>query len=135
LTWKYTQALSLRTNWDEQNGFFVKRSDDYAKDLVQDMGSKNDLKASYNAMIPDHSIKVNNKLIDNSKEEYPLLVFRDVTYFPLTWRFAVTEFGLETRWDYKRGLGFGKVDKIKLPAAGKIATTGKLKGTITWQSE
>ncbi|WP_157047331.1 hypothetical protein [Alkaliphilus metalliredigens] len=31
-----------------------------------------------------------------SKETYPLIIFRDITYFPLTWRFAVDEF----RWDY-----------------------------------
>lgn len=39
------------------------------------------------------NIVVNSKVIDNEKEEYPLITFRDVTYFPLTWRFAVDEFG------------------------------------------
>lgn len=50
------------------------------------------------------NIIVNGKVIDNSKEEYPLITFRDVTYFPLTWRFAVDEFGWEYSYDDKNGL-------------------------------
>lgn len=50
------------------------------------------------------NIVVNSKVIDNSKEEYPLILFRDVTYFPLTWRFAVDEFGWEYSYDDKNGL-------------------------------
>lgn len=50
------------------------------------------------------NIIVNGKVIDNLKEEYPLLTFRDVTYFPLTWRFAVDEFGWEYSYDDKNGL-------------------------------
>lgn len=50
------------------------------------------------------NIVVNSKVIDNSKEEYPLITFRDVTYFPLTWRFAVDEFGWEYSYDEKSGL-------------------------------
>lgn len=50
------------------------------------------------------NIIVNGKVIDNSKEKYPLITFRDVTYFPLTWRFAVDEFGWEYSYDDKNGL-------------------------------
>lgn len=52
----------------------------------------------------DFNIVVNGKEIDNQKEEYPLLTFRDVTYFPLTWRFAVDEFDWEYNFDSKNGL-------------------------------
>ncbi len=47
---------------------------------------------------------VNGKEIDNKTEEYPILLFRDVTYFPLTWRFAVDEFGWEYSYDNENGL-------------------------------
>ncbi len=50
------------------------------------------------------NIVVNGKVIDNSNEKYPLVTFRDVTYFPLTWRFAVDEFGWEYSYDDKNGL-------------------------------
>lgn len=46
----------------------------------------------------DYQIAVNtvvkSEFLDNSAEPYPLLNFRGVTYFPLTWRFAVEEFRL-----------------------------------------
>ncbi len=44
----------------------------------------------------DFPITVNGRYIDNSSEQYPLLNYRDVTYFPLTWHFAHDEFG----WNY-----------------------------------
>jgi len=43
-------------------------------------------------------------MIDNTKEEYPLLLFRGLTYFPLTWRFAVDEFGWAYSFNHKDGL-------------------------------
>lgn len=49
-------------------------------------------------------ITINGKIIDNSKEKYPLLLFRSITYFPLTWRFAVGEFGWNYSFDDKNGL-------------------------------
>ncbi len=61
-------------------------------------GKKNEIS------ICDFNIIVNGKEIDNKNEEYPLILFRDVTYFPLTWRFAVDEFGWEYSYDNKNGL-------------------------------
>ena len=49
-------------------------------------------------------IRVNGKDIDNSKEEYPVLIYQDIIYFPLTWRFATDEFGWEYSFDNSKGL-------------------------------
>jgi len=57
------------------------------------------------------NIVVNGKVIDNSKEAYPLITFRDVTYFPLTWRFAVDELGWEYSYDDKNGLVINSSNK------------------------
>ncbi|MBQ4527693.1 MAG: hypothetical protein II998_06450 [Clostridia bacterium] len=78
----------------------------------------------------DFNIMVNGKVIDNSKEEYPLLIFRDVTYFPLTWRFAVDEFGWEYNFDMNTGLSISsdnhRVENLKLPhLTGDTVTDGK----------
>ncbi len=51
------------------------------------------------AALCDFNIVVNGKTVDNSAEEFPLLTYRDIVYFPLTWRFAVEEFG----WSYSFG--------------------------------
>lgn len=63
--------------------------------------------------VPDFSITVNGKAIDNSKEEYPLLSFRDITYFPMTWKFSVDEFGWDYSFDNNNGLVINS-DNIKL---------------------
>ncbi len=62
----------------------------------------------YTATVATGSISVNGKAIDNSTEKYPLLLFRDVTYFPLTWRFAVGEFGWSYHFDTEQGLVISK---------------------------
>lgn len=49
-------------------------------------------------------IMVNGKETVNADEKYPLLIFRNITYFPLTWRFAVDEFGWEYNYDEENGL-------------------------------
>ncbi len=82
------------------------------------------------ASVCDFNIVVNGKEVDNSKEAYPLLTFRDVTYFPLTWRFAVDEFGWEYNFDSENGLVITSdnphVETINLPKCeGSIATDGQ----------
>ncbi len=82
------------------------------------------------ASVCDFNIVVNGKTIDNSKEEYPLLTFRDVTYFPLTWRFAVDEFGWEYSFDAENGLVIKaknyRTKNVELPGIeGDVATDGE----------
>lgn len=77
----------------------------------------------------DFNIVVNGKTIDNAKEEYPLLLYRDVTYFPLTWRFAVEEFGWKYAFDAENGLNIvsdnNHTENIYLPnISGDVATDG-----------
>lgn len=94
MTFHDSRFLGLETKWDEITGLKINRSE--SKHGYVDYNSSAN-KSRYTAATPFFNIEVNGKSIDNSKEEYPLLVFRNVTYFPLTWRFAVDEFA----WDYK----------------------------------
>ena len=56
------------------------------------------------AQIAAGKITVNGKQIANANEPYPLLRFRDVIYFPLTWRFMAEEFGWDYSFSIKDGL-------------------------------
>jgi hypothetical protein len=49
-------------------------------------------------------VTINGKRIDNSKEEYPLLTYNNITYLPLTWKFAHDQFGWDYVWDDSKGL-------------------------------
>ncbi|UKS26658.1 YHYH domain-containing protein [Paenibacillus sp. HWE-109] len=91
MTYKFTQALALETVWDADVGFVIRKTANKAGKLELDSGSTS---ANLYASKPDFNIYVNDVWIDNNAEEYPLLVLNDVTYFPMTWHYAVDELGL-----------------------------------------
>lgn len=94
MTYYDCRFLGLESLWSSNRGLEIARSGvnwDYHK---YPSSTKNGI--SYTATVANFKIKVNGKSIDNSQEVYPLLVFRNITYFPITWRFAADEFG----WDY-----------------------------------
>lgn len=109
MTWADTRLLGLESAWTQQGGLVISKAS-----TVQDQKTAQSAykpykvstanAKSYNAVTAGGKITVNGKSITNSSEQYPLLVFRDVTYFPLTWRFAVTEFGWDYSFDSKKGL-------------------------------
>ena len=103
MTYYDAKLLGLSTKWNKVDGLSVDKNEDYFYEYVNEL---NDVKNSskQTSKIITGKIKVNGKEVDNTKEPYPLLLFRDVTYFPLTWRFAVDEFGWEYHFDSKNGL-------------------------------
>lgn len=97
------RLLGLYTQWTGQAGLEIRKNDapfyEYVREVTEE---PNDLIQT--AQIVQGPVRVNGTRIDNSKEPYPLLLFRDVTYFPLTWRFAVDEFGWQYAFDAENGL-------------------------------
>ncbi|HEX2924908.1 MAG TPA: hypothetical protein VHP38_01385, partial [Ruminiclostridium sp.] len=96
MTWNYTQALALDTNWNSDTGFVVRKTDNKAAKLNIDYGTP---ASKLYAKQPDFNVFVNDNWVDNSNEEYPVLVLNDVTYFPMTWKYAVEEFGLTIKFE------------------------------------
>ena len=98
------------------NSRFVGLGTNYTADIglsVWLMGMQNDYHGIYQeganppgmaAQIPYVPIRINGAVIDNSIEAFPLLLIRDVVYFPLTWRFMIEEFGWYSRFDSDEGL-------------------------------
>ena len=101
MTYNDSRFLGLETKWSADSGLQV------GKTSVQtaykpDRGYSSAVLE--NAVLPDFRIRVNGQDIDNKNETYPLLVFRDITYFPLTWRYMVDEFGWTSSFDASNGL-------------------------------
>ncbi len=95
MTWYNCRMLGLETEWSDAKGLAIWQNDALTSSIgyyPQDKANAQTVAVS----VPDFGVTVNGQVIDNSKEQYPLLKFRDVTYFPLTWRFAHDAFG----WDY-----------------------------------
>ena len=104
MTWGYGNLLNLNISWSRKEGLAIDKGDpsqwkDFRHDDRNTKNSKNQT-----ATIVDFEITVNGKIIDNSKEPYPLLFFRDIVYIPLTWNLAVTEFGWRYSYSDAEGL-------------------------------
>jgi hypothetical protein len=102
MTWYDTRQLGLEASWSPSVGLDIKQSKVTTSYALYKADSRN--AATYTANISTSAITVNGKVINNSKEQYPLLSFRSVAYFPLTWRFAHDEFGWDYKWDASNGL-------------------------------
>jgi len=103
MTYYDSRLLGLTTAWSAEEGLAIAKQDGYISEYLREVnGTKNKIKQT--ASIVEGKITVNGTAIDNSREEYPLLLFRDVTYFPLTWRFAVDEFGWDYQFSHEDGL-------------------------------
>ena len=128
MTYYDSRYLGLISNWNgETNTLSIEKDNITCAYRDYNWEWKNSSK--YQVNVCDFNIIVNGKEVNNSKEEYPLLTFRDVTYFPLTWRFAVDEFGWEYSFDEENGLVINSDNVhakiIELPyCSGMVATDG-----------
>ena len=108
MTYHGARFLNVKANWyDSTKVLFVGKAEE-KEDVLQLEKATSKNKSAYTATIPTYQIAVNtirgSEFLDNSKEPYPVLNFRGVTYFPLTWRFEVDEFGWEYSFDNTNGL-------------------------------
>ncbi|MGI6731609.1 MAG: DUF5050 domain-containing protein [Anaerovoracaceae bacterium] len=132
MTYFDCRFLGLESAWNSSTGLnIVKTGASWSYNKYQ---AKAPNSSTYAATIASFPIKVNEKSIDNSKEAYPLLLFRNVTYFPLTWRFAVEEFGWDYSFDSANGLAINSTKggtvagQITLPI---VTREGGEKGAFT----
>ena len=101
MTYNDSRFLGLETKWSSDSGLQVNKT---SVQLPYNPDKGYVYSNLESALIPEFRIRVNGKDIDNKNETYPLLVFRDVTYFPLTWRYMVNEFGWNSSFDPNNGL-------------------------------
>lgn len=101
MTYNDSRFLGLETKWSSESGLQVNK---ISQQLAYNPNKGYSNTYLETASLPEFGIHVNGKNIDNKNENYPLLVFRDVTYFPLTWRYMVDEFGWTSSFDSSTGL-------------------------------
>ena len=64
--------------------------------------------------IPDFDVVINNEIIDSYSMEYPLIVYKDITYFPLTWSWC-NELGLVLGFKQEDGLYIANYSSYNKP--------------------
>lgn len=96
------QEIGLAVNWDNAKGLYIAN---YITGLAMNESipwqNKNKY---YSAEIAEYPIIINGKKIANKQEEYPLLNFRNITYFPLTWYYINDEFAWRSSFSTDAGL-------------------------------
>ena len=103
MTYHDSRLLGLTCDWTKEDGLIIDKTDGHCYEYSRQINEQANAKQQ-TAQIAPGPVKVNGQAIDNTAEEYPLLVFRNVTYFPLTWRFAVEAFGWDYTFDQTQGL-------------------------------
>lgn len=104
MTFDLCTRLGLMCGYDSEKGLFITR--EYINNPNENQkpfggDALNTYEALYDAVIPTYPIYLNGIRINNEKEEYPLLNFRGVTYFPMTWHFAYEELNFNVEWSEK----------------------------------
>ena len=105
ITYYQSNLLNLRSLWTAEGGLVMTNDNPkipkafYRQSQIDKPNNRTQI-----ANIVDSIVTINGKSINSQEEEYPLLFFRDITYFPITWRFAVEEFGWNYTFDNSDGL-------------------------------
>lgn len=111
MTYYDCRLLGVSTSWTREDGLAIGKDGAGLSEYVREVQSVKNGKTQQ-AQIAEGPIEVNGKMIDNSSEAYPILFFRNVTYFPLNWRFAVEEFGWDYKFDGDAGLIISNPDAV-----------------------
>ncbi|WP_282942723.1 DUF5050 domain-containing protein [Paenibacillus sp. RC67] len=110
MTWDYTSALGLTVDWNKLDELALNKNQSCAP-LSQTLSAQT-VSGSGSDVIPvPFQVKVNGTLIDNSQERYPILLYNNITYFPMTWRFTNEMFNWQATWNDIDGYSIQSCEK------------------------
>jgi hypothetical protein len=102
MTWSDCRFLGVETRWDG-SALHVDTNGDLGAFAEEKTEVKN--RASYKASIPDWPVYINGRLYEQHESEWPFLIFRDVTYFPMIWQYTAVFFGWKINFNPDPGIG------------------------------
>ena len=70
------------------------------------------LAAEVNVTLPTFPVTLNGVTMEQSQNQYPLLVYKDITYVPMTWE-DTRLLGLDSSWTQATGLVIDKADVVQ----------------------
>ncbi|MDD2190188.1 MAG: hypothetical protein PHV71_00170 [Eubacteriales bacterium] len=112
MTHDYCNLLGLESDWTKEEGLFVALRDDNSIPTVTEYSTEINNPSRVTAHIVSTPITINNRKIDNTKEPYPFLRYRDITYFPLTFQFLNKDFNIYTNFLPDAGLAVYSENKF-----------------------
>ena len=103
MTYYDARFLGVETLWDDYN-YKMTVNKAYGSGVYNSYDWENKNDEAYTIERCYHSLSINGKDVVAVNDPYPPIKFRDVIYFPLTWRYAHDEFGWEYHFDNETGL-------------------------------
>jgi len=150
MTYHLSRFMGVNANWNGRSNKLDITTGGARTAYVAETGKKQS--GSVSVTLPDYKISVNGAQINNEEEKYPIFNYNGITYFPLTWAYAVDSFGWGYQWDAVNGLridtssaptpapvepgtGSDTLDSILLVLNARYALGGNYRGTITGPEE
>ncbi len=112
MTYDYCNLLGLESNWNKEDGLHVSLRNDNSIPTVTEYSAGISNPSRVTANIVSTPVTINNRKIDNTKEPYPFLRYRDITYFPLTFQFLNKDFNIYTNFLPDAGLAVYSENKF-----------------------
>lgn len=112
MTYDYCNLLGLESNWTKDDGLSVSLRRDNTIPTITEKSIKINNPSRVTANIVSTPVTINNRKIDNTKEPYPFLRYRDITYFPLTFQFLKEDFNIYTNFLPDKGLAVYSENKF-----------------------
>ena len=109
MTYYLCRNLGLTTHWDNGSRTLCITPNGISAQYVADTGHT-PKRGTVAVTRADYTVLVNTEKVDSSRAKWPLLNYSGVTYFPLTWAFAVEKFGWVYHWDEENGLRIDSED-------------------------
>ncbi len=103
MTYDLSNFVRINCGWDNEKGLYIVNH--LTKSInpfeLKPFGDylANPVNKKYKATVPTYNIYLNGQKFDNKSQEYPVLNFRDVTYFPLTYDIVHNELGWFINWN------------------------------------
>ena len=145
MTYHLSRFMGVSADWNNGSKTLDITAGGARTAYVAETGKKQS--GSVSVTLPSYKISVNGAQINNKEEKYPIFNYNGITYFPLTWAYAVDSFGWSYQWDAVNGLridtssasapapvepgtGDAALDKALTILNNKYATGGKYRGML-----
>ncbi|WP_238323099.1 hypothetical protein [Gorillibacterium massiliense] len=109
MTYYDTRFLGLETTWTAKIGLGVSQTG--ISGAYRDGYTAKSNPKTFKASLREGVVKVNGFVVQADREDYPFLSYRGIAYFPLTWKWAKTEFGWSYHFDAKKGLAIDSANQ------------------------
>ena len=115
MTYHLSRFMGVSTDWNGGSKTLDITAGGARTAYVAETGKKQS--GSVSVTLPSYKISVNGAQINNKEEKYPIFNYNGITYFPLTWAYAVDSFGWSYQWDAVNGL---RIDTSSAPAPAPV---------------